>query len=525
MKSSLQNLRLKYIPKIPTSLENFEYLAPVARDRISLDSQVAGYFPHLQDPQVFNFRQADKQSLKHLKVGIVFSGGPAAGGHNVIAGVFDALRKCDKKTTLIGFLNGPLGVINNQFRILDETLINQVRNQGGFELLGSGRTKIETEQQFAKSLTTCVSHQLDGLVIVGGDDSNTNAAFLAEYFAQKKVSTSVVGVPKTIDGDLKNSWIETSFGFDSASKTYSEIIGNLLNDAASQNKYYFFVKVMGRSASYLVLECALKTHPQLALISEEIAAEQHSLERIVNQITDLIIERAQLGKQHGVILIPEGLIEFIPEIKKLITELNTLFAKLGSVKLSDISAEGIKTLQTFPKEIQAQLLLERDPHGNVPVSQIETEKMLITLVKEELKKRKNSAVNFSSQPLFCGYEGRCCLPSNFDANYCYALGLTATLLIQNALTGYMAVIERLNQPVEQWEATAVPLVGMIALEERKGSLKPVIKKGLVDLQEHSFQNFKAQRGAWRVKDEFLVPGPIQFFGPQDLTDTCPLILT
>jgi pyrophosphate--fructose-6-phosphate 1-phosphotransferase len=522
--SPLQKFRLKYQPEIPSSLAHWENLTAIPQKEIPINPQAASYFPHLKEARSFSFKPQANPGNNPLRVGIVFSGGPAAGGHNVIAGVFDAICKWNPESLLVGFLDGPSGIIDNQYRILDKAQIDLVRNQGGFDLLGSGRTKIETEEQFSKSLNTCVTHGLDGLVIIGGDDSNTNAALLAEYFAVREAPCAVVGVPKTIDGDLKNEWVDTSFGFDSASKTYSELIGNILKDASSQRKYYFFIKVMGRTASNLVLECALRTHPHLALISEEVAAKQSSLNEIVKEIADLIEERAKGKKHHGVILIPEGLIEFIPEIKKLISELNSLFAKKGAVDPASLSQEGLKVFQSLPSEIQQQLLLERDPHGNVPVSQIETEKLLISLVKKELKERKSYTGKFSPQPLFFGYEGRSCLPSNFDANYCYALGVTSALAVKSGLTGYMAVLQHLNKPVDQWEALAIPLTAMIDLEERKGDKKPVIKKGLVDLKGAAFADFKSQRSHWRLADDFLVPGPIQFFGPFELTSGGPLSL-
>lgn len=442
-------------------------------------------FPHLKDQELVTFKNKNVlQGKTPLKVGIVLSGGPAPGGHTVIAGVFEALKMEHPDAELIGFLNGPSGIIDNKFITIDAPLVEKYRYLGGFQMLGTGRTKIETEEQFEKSLKTAQNHNLDGLIIVGGDDSNTNAAHLAEYFLAHNASTAVIGVPKTIDGDLKNEWIESSFGFDTAAKTYSASIGNICLDALSQKKYYFFVKVMGRTASHLVLECALQTRPNLALISEEIKENKQTLSHIVKTIADLVVERSKKGKDYGVILIPEGVIEFISDIEALI----------GS----------------FPKQIQDQLLLEKDPHGNLPVSKIETERLLISLVENELKQRSDYKGKFSAQPLFFGYEGRSCTPSSFDDNYCFALGLTAFLLIQNHSTGYMATVGNLSKPLPDWTLQGSPLVNMMHLEEKKGKQIPVIKKGLVDLKGKPFQEFKAQRDAWRGEDSYLSPGPIQF---------------
>lgn len=430
---------------------------------------------------MIDFKSKDVlQGDSPLKVGIVLSGGPAPGGHTVIAGVFDALKMAHADSELIGFLNGPSGIVDNKSIVIDAPLIEKYRHQGGFQMLGTGRTKIETEEQFEKSLKTVQEHGLNGLIIVGGDDSNTNAAHLAKYFEAHHAQIAVVGVPKTIDGDLKNQWVEASFGFDTAAKTYSAAIGNICLDALSQKKYYFFVKVMGRTASHLVLECALQTRPNLALISEEIAKEGRTLQQVVASIADLIVERSKLGKDYGVILIPEGIIEFI------------------------------KDFGAFPKEIQDQLQLEKDPHGNLQVSKIETERLFIALVEKELKNRSDYKGKFSPQPLFFGYEGRSCTPSSFDDNYCYALGLTAVLLIQQQQTGFMATVRHLAKPLSDWTLHGAPLADMIVLEEKKGKQVPVIKKGLVDLNGKPFAEFKSQREKWRTEDNYLSPGPIQF---------------
>lgn len=521
MSTDLRKERLKYQPRVAALLKQPELLEPIREQKelSEISSEITGHFPHLKGAQPLHFKSFAPMPCKPLKVGIVLSGGPASGGHNVIAGVFDALKKFNPQSQLIGFLGGPSGIIENHFLALDAKKIDLYRNMGGFDLLGSGRTKIESDEQFTKSLETVSKHALDGLVIVGGDDSNTNAAVLAEYFLAHGNATTVVGVPKTIDGDLKNEWVETSFGFDSATKTYSEIIGNLARDAASQGKYYFFIKVMGRTASHLVLECALKTHPNLSLIGEEIEAAQSSLNDIVKGMCDLIVQRAEHGKHHGVILIPEGIIEFIPEFTNLIKEINAaLITASPDAVVSHLTEQAKKLFSELPVDIQKQLLLDRDPHGNIQVSKIDTERLFIELVTEELCKRSDYKGKLSPHPLFCGYEGRSCYPSNFDANYCYNLGLTAALLIKHHRTGYMAVIENLAKPVAEWIPIGVPLIKMIHLQVRKGKHMPVIQKGLVDLQGAPFKEFVKLRDKWRLSDDYQEPGPIQYFGPEPLTD-------
>jgi diphosphate-dependent phosphofructokinase len=471
---------------------------------------ISSLFPHLKDLEPKSFKSKDFTQGSHpLKVGIVLSGGPAPGGHTVIAGVFEALKKVHPDSELIGFLDGPSGIIHNKSVVVDGVLVEKFRHQGGFQMLGTGRTKIETEEQFENSLKTAVSHHLNGLIIVGGDDSNTNAAHLAEYFLAHDASIgtpiSVVGVPKTIDGDLKNDWVEASFGFDTAAKTYAAAIGNIAYDALSQKKYYFFIKVMGRTASHLVLECALQTRPNLALISEEVEEKKLSLQQVIASIADLIVERSKKGKDYGMILIPEGLIEFIADMKLLLLDLKT-------------SSE---LFQSLPKQIQDQLLLEKDPHGNVQVSKIETERLFIALVEKELKQRSDYKGKFSPQPLFFGYEGRSCTPSTFDDNYCFALGLTAVMLIQNQATGYMAVVRNLAKPLSEWTLHGAPLVGMMELVEKKGKQIAVIKKGLVALEGKPFGEFKLLREGWRLEDNYLSPGPIQF-GDDSITKTLAL---
>jgi pyrophosphate--fructose-6-phosphate 1-phosphotransferase len=463
----------------------------------------------------------DRKETQHLKkalrVGVVFSGGQAAGGHNVIAGLFDAVKNIDSQSSLFGFLNGPSGIIEHQYQELTAERIALYRNQGGFELLGSGRAKIETEAQFESSLKVALDLNLDGLVIIGGDDSNTNAALLAEYFLQKGCLTKVIGVPKTIDGDLKNAYVATSFGFDTACKCYSEMIGNIARDALSAKKYYHFIKLMGRSASHIALECALSTQPNYAWIGEEVAAKKMTLKHITETMIDLIKKRADAGKFYGIILIPEGLIEFIPEVKALIHELNTL-KEMSNVR-EKLSKEALACFDMLPTDIQNQLLLDRDPHGNIQVSLIETERLLIEMIK------RSYAEKFNPVNHFFGYEGRAAFPSNFDSQYCYALGFVAALLVDAGLTGYMCYVKNLTEHVEQWEIGGLPLTMLMNLEMRKGKMKPVIQKALVNLEGKAFQLFSRKRHHWMIEDNYRFPGPIQFFGDKALTDTVPVTLT
>lgn len=486
---SFSETRREWKPQIPPLFESLAELSVQAGDKVDVASQVAPLFPRLKERECAVLVKGG--TGKRLKIGALFSGGPAAGGHNVLAGLFDAIQAMSSDSTLIGFLGGPSGLVKNEYKVLNKDAIDSCRNQGGFNLLGTGRTKLEKEDQFAACLETAKVHGLDGIVIIGGDDSNTNAAFLADYFLSHGSKTSVVGVPKTIDGDLMNRWIEQSFGFDSAAKTYSELAGNVAKDALSQGKYYFFIKVMGRTASHLLLETALNTRPNLALISEEIVKDKLTLDQVVAKIADVIVERAKRGLQHGVILIPEGLIECFPEFKTINPDTNPIWNRL-------------------PPSTKEQLLLERDPHGNIPVSKIETERLLIHFVEQELLKRSDYKGVFQPQPLFFGYEGRCCYPTEFDANYCYALGITAAVLIKENRTGCIACIKNLLQPVEQWQGMGVPLIAMMNLEERKGVVKPVIRKGLVDLNGDKFKRFKGNRETDTLEDRYISPGPIQF---------------
>lgn len=538
--SPLQTARLGYRPKLPRALQDLANAHLKPSDKILYSphaSDVASLFPNTHGLPSLTVVDGEKQSHPPMTVGVLLSGGQAPGGHNVIAGLFDGLKQINPKSRLIGFLDGPKGVIVDRSVEITDEMLASYRNQGGFDIIGSGRDKIETDEQFAVSLRTVQAHRLDGLVVIGGDDSNTNAALLAEYFAAKECPTAVVGVPKTIDGDLKNDYVEVSFGFDTASKNYSETIGALMRDALSAKKYYYFIKLMGRSASHIALECALKTHPNLALIGEEAAKKEMTLKGVTDEIADLICLRADKGKDYGVILIPEGIVEFIPEVKALIKELNVHLSpdvshheaidKLatGQEKVAYISKllskQSLGCFALLPADIQAQLLIGRDAHGNVQVSKIETERLFIELVKAELKRRAKEGSykgKFSSQPHFCGYEGRSCLPSNFDAEYCYSLGLTAALLVSGKASGYICHLNRLAKSAEEWIPGGVPLTSLMTVEERHGKLKPVIEKALVDLNGRPFLAFARQREKWQVEDDYLNPGPIQFFGPEALTD-------
>ncbi|MFI0434612.1 MAG: diphosphate--fructose-6-phosphate 1-phosphotransferase [Parachlamydiaceae bacterium] len=535
--SLLQLHRCGYQPTLPLPLCNLTLILKEEKE-VSKDPDVKLFFPCTYDLPLLSFTTGGSQFDRlPLKVGVVFSGGQAPGGHNVIAGLFDSLKNIHPDSTLIGFMEGPSGIIKNKFISLNEETISLYRNQGGFDIIGSGRTKIETDEQFEAARDTLQTHDLDGLVIIGGDDSNTNAALLAEYCKQKKMKTIIVGVPKTIDGDLKNDCLEISFGFDSASKVYGEMIGNLAKDCLSAKKHTFFIKMMGRSASHLTLECALQTHVNMALIGEEILEKRQTLNQIIQEIADLICERSLHDKNFGLILIPEGLLEFIPECQSLIIELNRLLSedpliteKIGAVNSSDqfaliqqkLSPQSDECFSKFPQEIQKQLLMERDPHGNIQLSKIETERLIITLVQEELKKRKSEGQYsgiFNPQPVFYGYEGRAALPSNFDCEYCYALGYLASLLILHQASGYMCVINNLIAPAKLWEIGGIPIVSMLHLEIRKNKQKAVIKKALVDLKGAVFNRFQQERSKWRLADDYCSPGPIQFDGPEKIVNS------
>lgn len=521
-KSPLEKVRAQYQPGIPrllTVLNELHFSKGAGTSSIKDEEAIQKRFPHTYGKPLVQVEKGSRRKTTPLRVGVVLSGGQAAGGHNVITGLLDGLLALHPDSQLIGFLGGPSGVVEGKSKQLTVENVAPYRNQGGFDLIGSGRTKIETEEQLASALKTCTS--LDALVVIGGDDSNTNAAVLAEYFLAQGSKTCVIGVPKTIDGDLKNDYVATSFGFDTACRTYSELIGNIARDACSAKKYTHFIKLMGRSASHIALECALQTQPNLTLIGEEIAAKKMTLAQVTAQIADLIEERSSKGLNYGVILIPEGLIEFIPEIGRLINELSRLGAEENAP--DKLPAPLKQVFDSIPLDIQNQLLLDRDPHGNVQVSMIETEKLLMQTVEGELKRRSFKG-KFSAQNHFFGYEGRAGLPTNFDAHYCYALGRLVALLADEHLTGYMATIGNLHLPVEEWTAAGLPITQLMNLEERKGKLKPVIQKALVDLNGKAFRTFEQQRAGWRLHDAFRYPGPIQFFGDPSLTEAPPLTL-
>ena len=539
----LQKEREKFLPKTPSVLENIAVLDWQGQGNAqAAAAELQELFPHLKTVSITP-KTAEAKTARALKVGVVLSGGQAPGGHNVISGVFDGIKQINPDSKLIGFSGGPKGIMQNKRQEISQELLQPYRNQGGFDIIGSGRDKIETPEQFAAAEKTISELQLDGLVVIGGDDSNTNAALLAEYLQSKGSACTVVGVPKTIDGDLRSKEIEISFGFDTACKIYAEIIGNIARDALSAKKYYYFIKLMGRSASHIALECALQTQPNLALIGEEIEHKQAKLSGITSQIADLICKRAEQGKDYGIILIPEGIVEFVPEFKALISELNHLLAPGSSVEKQwsalshqnekeefiqkQLSESSKQAFSAIPAEIRQQLLLERDPHGNVQVSKIETERLFIETVRQELQARKKAGKysgKFSAQPHFCGYEGRSGLPTNFDSQYCYSLGLVAASLVNSQKTGYMSCVQNLSKPVAAWQPAGIPLVPLMNIEVRHGKPKPVIKKALVDLGGKMFQHFSKQRQGWELADDYLTPGPIQFYGPPTISEAPPLIV-
>jgi len=537
--SALQKTRYEYKPKLPASLAgeisdiSVEFGAPT--EAVADKEALRGIFKHTYGKPVVSFVQGKNDNIgRELKVGVILSGGQAPGGHNVIAGLFDGLKKGNPASKLYGFLGGPSGLIENKTVELTGEIIDEYRNTGGFDIIGSGRTKIETPEQFASSLETAKKLLLDGVVIIGGDDSNTNAALLAEYFLEKGTSIQVIGCPKTIDGDLKNEHIETSFGFDTACKTFSELIGNIQRDANSAKKYWHFIRLMGRAASHITLECALQTQPNICLISEEVEEKKLSLQQLVEEICASVIKRAENKENFGVILIPEGVVEFIPEMKKLIQELNDVmaereaeFSKFSSFidqmywLSREISQESYKLLQSLTPDIAKQLLLGRDPHGNVMVSWIDTEKLLMGMVEKRLAKLKEEGIykgKFAALGHFFGYEGRCAFPTNFDADYCYSLGYGAFVLIASGLTGYISSVKNLVAPANKWIAGGIPLTMMMNLEQRHGSKKPVIKKALVDLEGGPFKTYDAARNTWAVKTSYHYPGAIQYYGPPEVCD-------
>ncbi|HRR05837.1 MAG TPA: diphosphate--fructose-6-phosphate 1-phosphotransferase [Victivallales bacterium] len=536
--SSLQKERLNYKAKLPKALLNGAIVkAKHKKIKGTEDSEkIKGLFPNLFEHPVVSFSAMGEPCNIEpaLKVGVVLSGGQAPGGHNVIAGIFDGIKSANPDSKLFGFLGGPSGLVDCKYKELTKDIIDQYRNTGGFDIIGSGRTKIETEEQFQKAKESCEKLGIHAIVIIGGDDSNTNACLLAEYFLAHQVQIRVIGCPKTIDGDLKNEYIETSFGFDTASKVYSELIGNIARDANSAKKYWHFIRLMGRSASHITLECALQTHPNIAIISEEVAEKKKTLDQIAEEIVSVIVKRAEKKMNYGIALIPEGLIEFIPEMKALIRELNDLMAretaglsflnddeqKLKFVK-SKLTTESSKLYESLPSQIQLQLIKDRDPHGNVQVSLIETEKLLIEIIQKKLSKLRKTGEyvgKFSVQTHFLGYEGRCAAPSNFDADYCYSLGFTAAALIANNRTGYMAYVGNLAKTASEWICGGIPLTTMMNIERRHGEDKPVIKKALVDLKGKPFAEFAKNREKWAVDNFYLYPGPIQYFGPETVSE-------
>ncbi len=538
--SPLQIERLQYQPKLPSSLQNgvnsLELVQGAATESVRDQEQIQALFANTYGKPTVTFKSTSSSSVSEVKnVGVILSGGQAPGGHNVIAGLYDALKNANSANKLYGFLGGPSGIIEGKYVEFNDEFINDFRNTGGFDIIGSGRTKLETEEQFKSSLEVCRKLNISAVVIIGGDDSNTNAALLAEWFVKNNTGIQVIGCPKTIDGDLKNEQIEISFGFDTATKTYAELIGNIQRDANSAKKYWHFIKIMGRSASHVALEAALQTQPNITLISEEVEAKKMSLSSIIDYMSDIIARRAESGKNFGIAVIPEGLIEFIPEMGSMISNLNDIMASLESdssfvnassvekfsIVESKLDSENAKVYSSLPALIKEQLLADRDPHGNVQVSKIETEKLLIEMISarlSQMKKEGKFSGKFSSQSHFFGYEGRCAFPSNFDADYCYSLGYNAFALINNGLTGYLSSVRNLTSPASQWIAGGVPLTMMMNMEKRHGEMKPVIQKALVRLDGPVFKQLQDNREDWAMNDRYLFPGAVQYFGPSSVCD-------
>ncbi len=532
--SSLQKARASYAPKLPPVLNE---CGPFVTAKLGEPTQsvadqdkIKALFPDTYGLPSVKFERGKAFEAPAIKVGVILSGGQAPGGHNVISGLFDGLKALNPANELYGFLGGPSGLIDDKYKIIDEKMVDEYRNTGGFDMICSGRTKLETEEQFAKVAANCKAHGISAIVIIGGDDSNTNACTLAQYMLTNKTGVQVIGCPKTIDGDLKNAWIEVSFGFDTATKVYSELIGNIMRDANSSRKYWHFIKLMGRSASHIALECALQTHPTACIISEEVEKNGTSLDEIADSLTKIVVDRAKNKMNFGIVLIPEGLVEFIPEMQALIAAINDLLATKSAefeaqptpdAKAAFIAGllkpENAATLSKLPAAIRDQLLGERDPHGNVQVSKIETEKLLIALIEKRIKALPEK-VKFSTQAHFFGYEGRCAAPSNFDADYCYSLGYTAAALIGAGKTGYMSSVRNISCPASEWEAGGIPLTMMMNMEHRHGKDVPVIKKALVELDGKAFKTFAANRDAWAAGVDFVYPGPIQYFGPSEVCD-------
>ena len=538
--STLQKARYSYNPKLPGMLRNgiaeicVKDGAPT--ESVADQEKIKALFPNTYGKNEITFQKGANTSVaKKQVVGVILSGGQAPGGHNVICGLYDALKATDKNNVLLGFKGGPSGLIDDDYIEMTDEFIDEYRNTGGFDIIGSGRTKLETVPQFEIVAENCKKHGITAIVIIGGDDSNTNAAVLAEYMAANNTGVQVIGCPKTIDGDLKNEDIETSFGFDTATKTYSEVIGNIERDANSAKKYWHFIKLMGRSASHVTLECALQTQPNICLVGEEIAAKKQSLSEIADQIADSVEARGNNGDNFGVALIPEGIVEFVPEFSKLIAEINELLAgekteafnalptwadKYAFIE-NGLTKESMAVFAILPVGIQQQLFLERDPHGNVQVSLIESEKLFAELVKNKLAERKAAGTykgKFSTLTHFFGYEGRCAFPSNFDSDYCYSLGYNAFMLIQYGFTGYLSKVSNLSAPAEEWVAGGMPITKMMNIERRNGEDKPVIRKALVELDGAPFKFFEANRAKWAVETCFLYPGAIQYYGPTEVCD-------
>lgn len=534
--SPLQKARYQYQPKLPGMLRNgiseICVKEGAATQSVADQEKIQALFPNTYGEKEITFEKgANTSEAKKQVVGVILSGGQAPGGHNVVCGLYDALKATSSENTLLGFKNGPSGLLDDDYVEFDDAYIDAYRNTGGFDIIGSGRTKLETEEQFAVASEVCKKHGITAIVIIGGDDSNTNAAVLAEYFAAHKTGVQVIGCPKTIDGDLKNEDIECSFGFDTATKTYSEVIGNIERDANSAKKYWHFIKVMGRSASHVALECALETQPNICLISEEVAEKKMSLSQIADYIADSVEKRAAKGMNFGVAIIPEGVVEFVPEFKSLIAEINELLAGAQGEAFNalesweekyafiekGLTAESMAVFAILPQTIQQQLFLERDPHGNVQVSLIESEKLFSALVKDKLDARGYTG-RFSALHHFFGYEGRCAFPSNFDADYCYSLGYNAFMLIQYGYTGYLSKVSNLAKPAEEWVAGGMPITKMMNMERRNGEDKPVIKKALVELDGKPFKYFDAHRDQWAVETAYTYPGAIQYYGPAEVCD-------
>ena len=539
--SPLQIERLKYQPKLPSSLESginsLELIQGETTTAARDAEQIQGLFQKTYGTPIVTFESTENSKQSDIKnVGVILSGGQAPGGHNVIAGLYDALKSANSQNKLYGFLGGPAGIIDGKYVEFTDSFIDEYRNTGGFDIIGSGRTKLETQEQFEKSLEVCQKLNLSAVVIIGGDDSNTNAALLAEWFIANNTGIQVIGCPKTIDGDLKNDQIEISFGFDTATKTYGELIGNIQRDANSAKKYWHFIKIMGRSASHVALEAALQTQPNITLISEEVEEKGMSLDEIITYMADIISARASKGKNFGIAIIPEGLIEFIPEMKSMIANLNDIMGELEQdinynnatstherfeIVQNRLKDENAKVFESLPALIKVQLLMDRDPHGNVQVSKIETEKLLIEMIRtklDEMKKQGEFVGKFADQAHFFGYEGRCAFPSNFDADYCYSLGYNAFALINFGLTGYLSSIKNLTAPASNWSAGGVPITMMMNMEKRHGEFKPVIQKALVKLDGPVFKKLEQNREEWALNDKYLFPGAIQYFGPASVCD-------